>query len=336
MAGHIPNELGLLTTLATIDLDDNFLTGTIPQKLAVLPELENFFASQNELRGEIPSSWTTKIRNINLSNNSLTGPFVLDSHMEELEGLALDHNHLTGKVILDKKRFPKLQQVFLNHNYFTGSLVENKTLASQTLEYIDVSHNMIQGSIPAHFLNNLPKLLVLNLGHNDFTGRVPEVLQENTQLGLLAMSRLNLSTPQRLPSSIGNLKVLEDLDLSNTLLAGPVPEEWGKKLTQLKRLFLATTDCEGQRLDWLQEFHSLEEVSLKDTWHVGTIPDLSHLVSLTLLDLDSGGLTGTIPATLGTLSKLRFLILSGNYFTGEVPTSVLELPELGMCAIVIG
>lgn len=257
----------------------------------------------------------------------------MHNHMEALKGLAIDHNHLTGEITLDKKRFPKLEQAYLNHNFFTGSLVENETLASPTLQYIDVSHNKLLGSIPTHLLNNLSELRVLSIGHNDFTGKIPEILEENTQLGMLAMPQVKLSTLQRMPSSIGNLRALKHLDLSNTYLAGAVPEVWGKQLTQLEQLFLAGADCEGQTLDWLKDFHNLKEVTLKNSGHAGTIPDLSPLANLTLLDLDSGYLSGPIPSSLGRLRKLRFLFLSGNRFTGEVPTSLLELPALGTCLL---
>ena len=333
MTGPIPAELGLLPGLVNIDLDNNALVKTIPEEIAALSKLENFFVSGNALTGRIPSSWSSSIRNINLSNNSLEGSFVMHSRMEALEGLAIDHNHLTGEITLDKKRFPKLEQAYLSHNFFTGSLEENETLASPRLQYIDISHNKLHGSIPAHLVNNLSELRVLSIGHNDFTGKIPEILQENTQLTMLAMPQVKLSTPQRMPSSIGNLRALKHLDLSNTYVAGAVPEVWGKQLTQLERLFLAGTDCEGLSLDWLKNFHNLKEVSLKNSGHAGTIPDLSPLANLTLLDLDSGYLSGPLPSSLGKLRKLRFLFLSGNSFTGEVPTSILELPALGTSLI---
>ena len=45
-------------------------------------------------------------------------------------------------------------------------------------------------------------------------------------------------------------------------------------------------------------------------------------------ELDDRSLTGTIPASLGSLSDLVILSLSGNFLTGQIPASLGSLSNL--------
>ncbi|XP_042510854.1 probable LRR receptor-like serine/threonine-protein kinase At1g05700 [Macadamia integrifolia] len=54
----------------------------------------------------------------------------------------------------------------------------------------------------------------------------------------------------------------------------------------------------------------------------GTIPDLSSLDDLQIIDMHNNSLTGDIPASLGKLSYLQELNLADNDLSGTVPTSL--------------
>lgn len=55
--GNIPEEIGNLTNLATITLEENPFNGTIPSTLTKLPNLERLFLDANNLQGKIPESF---------------------------------------------------------------------------------------------------------------------------------------------------------------------------------------------------------------------------------------------------------------------------------------
>ncbi|KAL5780495.1 hypothetical protein ACOSQ2_011232 [Xanthoceras sorbifolium] len=62
----------------------------------------------------------------------------------------------------------------------------------------------------------------------------------------------------------------------------------------------------------------------------GSIPDWfgSRLPALQVLDLGSSSVFGSIPGSLGNLSRLSFLCLSGNNLAGALPAALLSMPNL--------
>ncbi|XP_071741026.1 uncharacterized protein At1g24485-like [Rutidosis leptorrhynchoides] len=55
---------------------------------------------------------------------------------------------------------------------------------------------------------------------------------------------------------------------------------------------------------------------------VGSIPDISSMDALVIIDLHNNSLSGTIPSFLGTMSNLQQLNLADNKFSGSIPSSL--------------
>lgn len=60
----------------------------------------------------------------------------------------------------------------------------------------------------------------------------------------------------------------------------------------------------------------------------GSLPDISSMDALEIIDLDANSLTGTIPSFLGTMPKLQQLNLTNNQFSGPIPTSLSQNKNL--------
>jgi hypothetical protein len=79
--GPIPEEIGKLTLLYTLNLSHNALTGQIPESLGKLSNLESLDLSSNELSGKIPvqlADGLIFLSVLSLSFNQLVGqiPFI--------------------------------------------------------------------------------------------------------------------------------------------------------------------------------------------------------------------------------------------------------------------
>ncbi|CAB9499050.1 Leucine Rich Repeat [Seminavis robusta] len=107
LSGSIPSELGSHRSKQHIHLDFNDLVGTIPRiiptELGLLTGLHDLLLEQNQLSGQIPSEFgeLLSLRITSLANNSLSGsvPVELSSLQQTLHSFLLDGNPmLTGTI----------------------------------------------------------------------------------------------------------------------------------------------------------------------------------------------------------------------------------------------
>lgn len=92
--GEIPEVIGNLLGLHSIDLSNNNLAGSIPSSLGNLTELESLDLSQNELSGEIPRELAqlSFLQYFNVSHNHLTGPIPQENQLSRLESSSYEGN----------------------------------------------------------------------------------------------------------------------------------------------------------------------------------------------------------------------------------------------------
>ena len=113
MTGKIPASLGNLTSLTTLELDNNRLTGEIPASLGSLTSLYRLHLDNNQLTGEIPEELgnLTSLYRLYLYNNQLTGEIPASlGNLTSLRYLHLDNNQLTGAI---PEELGNLNQLFV-------------------------------------------------------------------------------------------------------------------------------------------------------------------------------------------------------------------------------
>jgi len=151
-----------------------------------------------------------------------------------------------------------------------------------------------------------------------------------TQTRPWRVSVLNL-TGQSLSGSItpslGNLTILNTLDLSFNNFVGQIPPL--NHLQQLQTLILNNNSLQGTIPDTLTNCTDLSTLNLTGNMLVGAIPsNIGRLFNLQKLYLGSNNLNGTIPQTLKNITYLVELQLQSNELEGSIPDELWQLPRI--------
>ncbi len=142
LSGPLPAELGSLTSLTTLDLSDNQLSGTIPD-LSSLTSLTTLNFGDNQLSGTIPDlTALTQLQTLNLRDNRLTGPIPEElGDFTQLELLYLDNNQLSGPIPAALGDLNQLDVARFAGNSLTGCVPNG-------LRYLVTASDF--NSLPAH------------------------------------------------------------------------------------------------------------------------------------------------------------------------------------------
>ncbi|KAH6824285.1 hypothetical protein C2S53_011782 [Perilla frutescens var. hirtella] len=188
----------------------------------------------------------------------------------------------------------------LRNNSFIGPIPSNTNVAR--LEYIDLSFNFLNSTIPSWLYSSCMDLEFVVLDFNVLSGTIPPRFTNLCKMRMLSLSNNNFEG--KMSDSFGNMSesflgALEILDLERNQLSGNLIDEFG----------------ECKRLEYL----ILNRNSLS-----GTIPvNLGKLSSLTILALGGNQFTGNVPESLGQLCNLERLYIFSNKLEGIVTESLL-------------
>ncbi len=322
LSGSIPPELGNLTNLQSLVLQGNQLNGSIPPELGNLTNLQDLWLSSTQLSGSIPPELgnLTNLEFLDLYSNQLSGSIPPElGNLTNLEFLLLDSNQLSGPIPPELGNLTNLQGLWLYSNQLSGSIPPELGNLSN-LQRLELDGNQLSGSIPPE-LGNLTNLVSLWLDSNQLSGSIPPELGNLTNLFSLFLHSNQLGGS--IPPELGNLTNLPSLWLSSNQLSGSIPPELGN-LSNLQTLWLNSNQLSGSIPPELANLVNLTSLDLgKNQLSASIPPELGNLANLTSLDLDGNQLSGSIPPELGNLTNLVSLWLDGNQLSGSVP------PELG-------
>lgn len=122
LSGPIPkNTLSRLTSLETLSLRSNGITGSFPNGFSELKNLTNLYLQSNHFSGPLPLDFTVweNLTVVILSNNSFNGsiPFSI-SNLTHLSSLVLANNSLSGEI--PDLNVPSLKELNLANNNLSG------------------------------------------------------------------------------------------------------------------------------------------------------------------------------------------------------------------------
>ncbi|KAG0615338.1 hypothetical protein M758_5G033200 [Ceratodon purpureus] len=222
--GILPEEIGNISTLATLELTGNpNLTGPLPTTINS-PFLYVLDLHDNGFNSTLPDMWGLfTLLNADLSGNHFVGeyPYNQTYYWSYIQTFSLARNHFTGSIpngsFYDKTQ---LESLDLSSNELSGPLPI--FTMCKNLQSLILSNNRFNGSLPD--LTMLTALKTLKLGYNNFTGTFPNFSFINASDVNGILSVLDLSG-NHLTGSVtnwdsSNIRSLEELYLDDNLISG--------------------------------------------------------------------------------------------------------------------
>ncbi len=143
---------------------------------------------------------------------------------------------------------------------------------------------------------------------------------------VISISLLFNNIEGELPSTIGQLKHLQVLELSFNKLYGTIPSELGN-LQNLKLLAFNGNGLNGTIPSSLGNLSNLTQLHLSSNYLSGELPEtIANLEHLEVLNVFDNNLSGKIPSKLAYLRSLQELLVAENNFepTNEFSTILLS------------
>ncbi|XP_076924715.1 putative leucine-rich repeat receptor-like serine/threonine-protein kinase At2g24130 [Bidens hawaiensis] len=305
------NENG--DSVLELDLSGASLHGSISPAISKLTRLTVLDLSRNFFEGGIPKEigYLSKLKQLSLSSNLLRGriPFEL-GFLRGLQYLDMGSNKLEGGIPpgLFCNGSSSLEYVDISNNLISGNIPLNEECDAKELRFLLVWSNKLTGQIP-RALANSSKLKWLDFESNFFEGELPfEIVKNLSNLQFVYLSYNRFSGPlERFFSGLTNSPHLQELELAGNRLSGKIPDIIGNISQSLVQLHLDENQISG-----------------------GIPPNISNLLNLTLLNLSSNSLYGTIPKELCQMARLERLYITDNMLSGEIPLCFGNVSKLGL------
>ncbi|KAJ4717605.1 putative Leucine-rich receptor-like kinase family protein [Melia azedarach] len=220
--------------------------------------------------------------------------------------LDLSYNNLSRNLAQCLGSFsPGLFILQLRKNKFSGSIPQ--TFFNGSLKMIDLGYNLLQGRIPRS-LANCTTLEFLNLGNNQINDIFPSWLGTLPDLRVLILRANNFQCMIGKAKRACGFPKLRVIDLSNNEFVGKLPSNFFQCLNTMKVV-------NKSELSYMQGV-------IRNSVSIGSDGFDLYDYALTLSN------KGLMMAYEKISNILVAIILSGNKFDGEIPTSIANLREV--------
>ncbi|KAF2951063.1 hypothetical protein DAI22_01g234700, partial [Oryza sativa Japonica Group] len=334
--GPLPDSLGNMTALQALNLDATNMTGNLPVWLGNLTNLKDLSVSGNQLSGPVPLGLgaLTKLTILYLGHNNLTGIISEDYLANLCNMVILDLSYTSLEVVVGSTWTPPFKLIraqLASCQLGPGFPILFKH--QKGIIYIDVSNAGIADAIPSWFWDEISYAFYVDMSHNQIDGELPAKLEARTRQELhLNSNQLKGSIPQL-------LRNITKLDISRNSLSAPLPLDF--QAPELAALVLFSNYIPGSVPLLSGEFPSFMRSCMKITFldlarnnFHGSLPKwIGDLSSLVIFRLRSNMFSGQIPSEITELEDLQYLDLAKNNISGIIPQSLATLKGILFVAI---
>lgn len=312
---------------------NNQFTSSIPSSIYNLYNLTAFSANNNNLSSSISKDigYLTKLYNLNLENNALTGilPTEIFSNCTRLQLLSLSNNLLSGSIPSSISNLKSLRELSLSGNQLRFNIPSEIGYLSKLVQ-LDLSVNRFDSTVPSS-LTNLKNLQLLLLQQNALTGPIEQFLNPLNHTSLTTIDISNNQFAGSIPSSIltADWASLNSLTMGINCFIGIIPDGFCSIQT-LKNLHLdglhTSIACRDNLIEGSTNDGSDGTYTSRSGARIeGSFPGcLLTMPMLQVLHLSGNGLTGTLPDNFYG-KALTTLSASNNLFKGSIPDSLYDI-----------
>ncbi|KAH6837289.1 Leucine-rich repeat transmembrane protein kinase [Perilla frutescens var. hirtella] len=247
------------------------LTGPLPEEFVNLSYLKEIELTRNYLNGSIPTIFgQLQLVTLALLGNRISGRIPAEiGNIATLEELILEDNLLEGNLPDNLGSLKNLRRLLVSANNFNGTIPE--TFGNlRNLTDFRIDGNLVSGKIP-DFIGNWTRLTRLDMQGTSMEGPIPASISQLKNLTELRISDLrgptirfpslqnitsmkylilrNCSINDTIPSYLGDMTVLDTLDLSFNMLYEEIADRL--KPGRLQYLFLSHNLLTGDIPGWI-------------------------------------------------------------------------------------
>ncbi|GAA0163817.1 hypothetical protein LIER_39666 [Lithospermum erythrorhizon] len=300
--GEIKPSICELELYVLLDLSNNSLNGALPHCIGMMG-LQVLDLHMNNLQGNIPNTFpmNSGLMSLNLRGNRFEGevPHSL-SNCSNLKFLDLSENNLNDTFPIWLGNLPNLRVLSLKSNKLYGPISFPPHASADAFSHVqilDLSYNQLNGSLPFSLFRRLRQMMSVDetiLGYfgdeypiyevNDYHDSMAMVLNGNImQLERIQSSRTGIDLSSNhfegeIPSSIGGLIAIQQLNLSQNNFTGQLPPQIGN-LSNLHSLDLSSNQLDGHIPDKFAALGFLAVMNLSYNHLTGPIPSGTQLQS---------------------------------------------------------
>ncbi|XP_060667821.1 receptor-like protein 33 isoform X2 [Ziziphus jujuba] len=313
---------------------NNFTFSPIPSELGQFSRLTHLNLSCSEFYGYIPSEMAklTNIMSFDLSDWYGNNLYVREGELERLiqnmtnlRLLYMDEVNLSSSPMPQSMaNLSSLTHLSVKDCHLNGKFPQN-IFQLPNMQSIDLSVNYdLTGSLPE--FNSTSNLKSLEIDLTKFSGELPDSIGKLKSLNVLLLTD-SLFTGT-VPSSLWNLSELVELDLSFNYFKGRLPSTPGI-LPNLTSLYLSGNEFGGELTSSIKNLPRLQYLKLERNNFGGQIStSFENLTQLTYLDLSHNFFHGNFPNPVAFPHLIEEIDLGYNTLTGSIPSYNFNLPFL--------